>query len=237
MSRLYSHVFLLVALFLLASPIRLHKNLRIVSTHVTKQSITCKIIHDQTFHAFEATIINYETFCKPCMLGAYLNRLRLEVLMTHLQKKKKKKRKKNNTLVLTCNFFLNKKIVMLLKWQSSISAFSQFWQYSKYGSRKPLSTLSYCRQLWRFVAKFSQKRGNLWENIPFFQHIFRQKTNLLELVYWLDGFRVLGFRVCQGLRKDALLSISSQIPSSDLRVVIPSVRTSSAIQVFLVCNC
>lgn len=33
------------------------------------------------------------------------------------------------------------------------------------------------------------------------------------------------------------MSISSQIPSSDLRAVLPSVRTSSAIQVFLVCDC
>ncbi len=41
--------------------------------------------------------------------------------------------------------------VMLLKWQSSIWIFSQIWQYSKYESKKILSTLF---MLWAVVAVF-----------------------------------------------------------------------------------
>jgi len=39
---------------------------------------------------------------------------------------------------------------MLLKWQSSIIVFSQIWRYSKYESRKILSTISgNCGKIWR----------------------------------------------------------------------------------------
>ncbi len=66
------------------------------------------------------------------------------------------------------------------KWQLSIRIFSQIWQFSKDESRKILSTLSSCRQLWEVLAKKKliffwqnkcQKTENLWQNIPFFQNI------------------------------------------------------------------
>jgi hypothetical protein len=47
-------------------------------------------------------------------------------------------------------FFI--KIVMLLKWWSSIRIFIQIWKYSKHENRKILSTLLLCRQLcWIFA--------------------------------------------------------------------------------------
>jgi hypothetical protein len=45
--------------------------------------------------------------------------------------------------------------VMLLKWQLSISIFSQIWQYSNCESWKILSTLLYCKQLWKLFDNFS----------------------------------------------------------------------------------
>jgi len=54
---------LLVALSLLMSPISLHRNLRIVSVHVTNKVFTCKIIFGQHFTHLKTTIINCYTFC------------------------------------------------------------------------------------------------------------------------------------------------------------------------------
>ncbi len=74
------------------------------------------------------------------------------------------------------------KIVMLLKWQSSISIFSQIWWYSKYESKKNLEHLfSYCRQLWQFIffdfGEFFSKIGTFWENIYFPKYLFQNCEN------------------------------------------------------------
>jgi hypothetical protein len=43
-------------------------------------------------------------------------------------------------------FFVLFNFVMLVRWGSSISTFSQIWWYWRYGTRKSLSTISYHRQ-------------------------------------------------------------------------------------------
>jgi hypothetical protein len=54
------------------------------------------------------------------------------------------------------------KIVMLLKWWSSIRIFIQIWQYSKHGRRKILSILLLCRQLCWIFAINKKKTGQFF---------------------------------------------------------------------------
>jgi hypothetical protein len=108
---------------------------------------------------------------------------------------------------------------MLLKWQWSISIFSQIWRYSKYESKKIFSMLSYCRQLWQFLEFlifkifvflwFFYKTENVWQNL--FLKIFftkwrkktrHQKNKILITpptykfnVFIQAWFCALGFRV------------------------------------------
>jgi hypothetical protein len=86
-------------------------------------------------------------------------------------------------LVATNVFVFN--FVMLFKWRLSKSIFSQIWQYSKYESRKILSTLSYCKQLWQFLVVYKEsffcnlkkKKGNLWRNILFSKLFWQNGEN------------------------------------------------------------
>jgi hypothetical protein len=53
--------------------------------------------------------------------------------------------------------------------------FAQLWQSPKYESRKILSTLSYCKQLWRLLAIFLKKNFFFDKNFSIQQNICDKK--------------------------------------------------------------
>jgi hypothetical protein len=90
--------------------------------------------------------------------------------------------------IVTYNFSVFRGLFFFsIKWccsRSSITIFSQIWLYSKYESTKILSTLSCCKQLWRFLVDFKNFFSfifywmffflkGIWQNI-LFSNTFRQ---------------------------------------------------------------
>jgi hypothetical protein len=73
--------------------------------------------------------------------------------------------------------------------RSSKVIFSQILRYSKYESRKILSTLSCCRQLWQFLVIFSTKfffplkTENLWQ-YKFFSKYFHKMAKVHHNFLW-----------------------------------------------------